>query len=160
MPVRKILLSTFLLMLTISVGGVWAHEAKDAAMTSTHANAPLAFRPVIEFGHQGGNLRPYKIGIDASGRVRVLQGRTQLATNHIPAEKVQELVSMASDKSFWESSSADDAETKRGLPDFGFVFVRVRAAAGSQPVIYHHGRQTGPLGKFYAQLSDLVLAHP
>jgi hypothetical protein len=158
MPVRKILLSTFLLMLSICVGGVWAHEAKDSAMTSKLANAPLAFRPVIEFGHQGGNLRPYKIGIDANGQVRVLQGRPQLATNHIPAEKVQELVSMASDNSFWESSPADDAKAQRGLPDFGFVFVRVRAAAGSHPVIYHHGRQAGPLGKFYAQLSDLVLA--
>lgn len=160
MPVRKILLSTFLLVLTIFVGGVWAHEAKDAAMTSTHARASLAFRPVIEFGHQGGNLRPYKIGIDANGQVRVLQGRPQLKTREIPAEKVQELVSLASDKTFWESSSADEGQAQRGLPDFGSVFVRVRAAAGRQPVIYHHGRQAGPLGKFYAQLSDLVLAQP
>jgi hypothetical protein len=160
MPVRKIFLSAFLLVLTIFVGGVWAHEAKDSAMTSTLANASLAFRPVIEFGHQGGNLRPYKIGIDANGQVRILQGRPPLKAKSIPAEKVRELVNMASDKAFWESSSADEGEAQRGLPDFGFVFVKVHAAKGSQPVIYHHGRQAGPLGKFYAQLSDLVLAQP
>lgn len=137
---RIILLSSFLLM---------------ASMPAT-ATTARTFRPVIEFGHKGGNLRPYRIGIDASGQVKVLEGSPQLKANRIPAEKVQELLQEASDKSFWESSSADDAQAQRVLPDFGFVFVKVRVTG--RRLIYHHGRYAGPLGRFYTQLSDLVLA--
>lgn len=125
-------------------------------MALAPATTARTFRPVIEFGHKGGNLRPYRIGIDASGQVRVLEGSPQLKADRIPAEKVQELLQMASDKNFWESTAADDAQAQKVLPDFGFVFVRVRAAG--RRVIYHHGRYAGPLGKFYTQLSDLVLA--
>ncbi|MDT4897133.1 MAG: hypothetical protein QOH25_2210 [Acidobacteriota bacterium] len=158
MPLRMILLSISLLMLTIPLSAIPAREAKDSAMTPLPADAKSVFRPVIEFGHEGGNLRPYKIGIDASGRVRVLAGRPQLKVERIAAEKVRELVSLASNKGFWESSAADDMEAQKVPPDFGFVFVRLRAA--TRRVIYHHGRQAGALGRFYTQLSDLVLVQP
>jgi hypothetical protein len=150
--------SLFLLTLLVSWTTISAHEARDSAMTLRPADARLAFRPVIEFGHEGGNLRPYKIGIDGNGRVKILAGNLQLKTQRIPVEKVRELVSLASDKGFWESSEAVETEAPKVLPDFGFVFVRVRAAG--RRVIYHHGRQQGALGKFYAQLSDLVLEQP
>jgi hypothetical protein len=150
--------SLFILTLLVSWTTISAYEARDSAMTLRPADARLAFRPVIEFGHEGGNLRPYKIGIDANGRVKILAGNLQLKTERIPAEKVRELVTLASDKGFWESSAADETEAQKVLPDFGFVFVRVKAAG--RRVIYHHGRQRGALGKFYAQLSDLVLEQP
>lgn len=151
MSARIILSSICLLTLTIFFGTVWAKEAKDSVLKATPA-----FRPVIEFGHQGGNLRPYRIGIDAGGQVKVLAGSPHLKADHIPAEKVQELLQMASDESFWKSTAADDARAQKMLPDFGFVFVRVHVTG--QRAIYHRGRQTGPLGKFYTELSDLVLA--
>lgn len=158
MSKRTSLASLCLLTLLVSWAAIPAQEAKYSAMASTlTATTRLTFRPVIEFGHDGGNLRPYRIGIDANGQVRVLKGRPHLKTDHIPAEKVRELISLASDKSFWESSAADDAQTPQVLPDFGFVFVRVRSAGG-HPAIYHRGQHTGALGRFYTQLSDLVLA--
>jgi hypothetical protein len=162
MPVLRIILSIFLLLLTTLGGGVWAHEAKEPAMTAAAANAGRAFRAVIEFGHEGGNLRPYKIGIDADGRVKVLEGGPQLKTRRISTEKVRELVLEASDKSLWESSAAAGAAaTKKVLPDFGFVYIKVRAVDGRHSVVLdRHGQPTGTLGSFYEQLSDLVLAQP
>jgi hypothetical protein len=38
------------------------------------------------------------------------------------------------------------------------VFVKVRTATGK--LIYHHGAQSGSLGEFYTELSDLVLEKP
>jgi len=142
--------------LTVLAGVVTAHGSKAGAKRRTRANERPAFRPVIEFGHQGGNLRPYRIGIDASGRVKVLQGVPQLKVESIPAEKVSELVREASDEDFWKTNSADDEAAGKILPDFGFVFVKVHASG--RRLIYHHGRHTGPLGRFYTELSELILA--
>ncbi|MDT5122002.1 MAG: hypothetical protein QOC96_1484 [Acidobacteriota bacterium] len=155
---------TTALLAVLSIAVLTTLEAQAQQETKTTgveipAQVSRAFRPVIEFGHAGGNLRPYRIGIDANGLVKVLEGSPQLKAEHISAEKVRELVRMANNKKFWESSSADTAEGQKVLPDFGFVFVKVRAA-GRRRLIYHHGQATGPLGRFYTQLSDLVMAQP
>ena len=152
---KTILLSVLLLMLTISTTGVWAKGATGFAVGATPVVSRQAFRPVVEFGHKGGNLRPYRIGIDASGQVKVLQGSPQLKAESIPAEKVQELVREASDDQFWKASAEEEASAQKILPDFGFVFVKVRSAG--HRVIYHQGRPAGPLGRFYDQLSELLL---
>ena len=152
---KTTLLITFLFMLTISTTGVWAKGAKGSAVGATPVVSHQAFRPVIEFGHKGGNLRPFRIGIDESGRVKVLQGGPQLKVESIAAEKLQELLREASDDSFWKTSAAEEAQAQKILPDFGFVFVKVRSAG--HRVIYHQGRHTGPLGRFYDKLSELLL---
>jgi hypothetical protein len=156
MSAKATLLSVFLLVLTTTASVAWAGGAKGSVLRSAPAVSSPAFRPVIEFGHKGGNLRPYRIGIDAGGHVKVLAGRPQLKVESIPAEKVEELLREASDDTFWKTSAEEDAQAKKILPDFGFVFVRVRAPGGRS--IYHQGRYAGPLGRFYDQLSEFLLA--
>lgn len=151
------------LLITMAVTTVFAAEARqqaDQAVVQGDPKANEVFRPVIEFGHGGGNLRPYKIGIDANGQVRILDGSPQLKTQSIPVEKVAEFLKEAVNKEFWRSSSVEDRKAQNVLPDFGFVFVRVRVPGHSRRIIYRHGPQAGPLGRFYAQLSDLVLTQP
>jgi hypothetical protein len=157
---NSLLVALSISMAVITTLGVNAQQETNATAVKTPARTGRGFRPVIEFGHEGGNLRPYRIGVDANGRVKVLKGSPQLKVRRISVEKLRELVSVASDKNFWEKSSADDAEEQKVLPDFGFVFVRLRQTSGSPRTIYHQGQQAGPLGRFYTQLADLVLVEP
>lgn len=121
------------------------------AQSSAAGHRPA--KPVIEFGHDGGNLRPYRIGINKTGRVKILMGAPSLKVEELPAEEVRILLRKASDKRFWKRPG--DAKRPR-LPDLGFVFVKVRDSRGK--IIEHRGAQTGPLGEFYSILSELVLA--
>jgi hypothetical protein len=125
----------------------------------TSGRSKRAARPIIEFGHKGGNLRPYTIAIDEGGRVRVLAGAPPLKTHRIPAGKVQEIVNKARDDSFWKTGQTE-AEQKPTLPDFGSVFIKVRVPGHTSRVIRREGAQVGPLGEFYQMLSDFVLATP
>lgn len=157
MSAKAILLGAFVLVLTATAAAnVSAKGVKDSAGRPRATVSRAAFRPVIEFGHRGGNLRPYRIGIDASGRVKILQGRPPLKADSVPAEKVEELLREASDAQFWKTTAEDDAAAQKILPDFGFVFVRVRTADGRR--INHQGRASGPLGKLFDQLAELILA--
>src|SRR3954470_11918710 len=126
MSAKVILFSALSLILFTPATLVCAKGAKEAAPPRPRALSHAGFRPVIEFGHKGGNLRPYRIGIDASGLVKVLQGSPQLKAESVAPEKVQELLREASDDQFWKAGAAQDAEAPKILPDFGFVFVRVR----------------------------------
>jgi len=152
------------LLISIVLTAVLAVQAAQQPDIGAVQNAAVPkgpFQPVIEFGHAGGNLRPYKIGIDAAGQVRILDGGPQLKTQSIPVEKVRELLSEARNKRFWKSTSAEDRKAQNVLPDFGFIFVKVRAGSHqSRRTIYRRGPEAGPLGRFYAQLSDLVLTQP
>ncbi|MGB9177640.1 MAG: hypothetical protein WCB68_00210 [Pyrinomonadaceae bacterium] len=137
---------------------VQARPMKDKTFPQTRSARRQTSKPVIVFGHTGGNLRPYKVAIYADGRVSALEGAPPLDTKQIPAEKVTELVQQASDKNFWKFQGDQSAE--KVLPDFGFVFVKVRTPARSSRFINHSGRGVGPLGEFYQQLSDLVFIKP
>jgi hypothetical protein len=133
---------------------------RDAMSQSSKAvNEPAgvtkAAQPAIEFGHEGGNLRPYKIAVFEDGRIEVIEGSPALKVRSISADKVKELVHKASSRTFWKGSHV---EARPALPDFGFVFVKVRTPAGK--IIYHNGAQSGRLGEFYSQLSDLVIEKP
>lgn len=128
-----------------------------AAGAQIAAGSGHSFHPIIEFGHEGGNLRPYRIGIDAAGHIKVMKGNPQLKAQSIPAEQVQELLQKATDNSFWKGVPGSETPAS-ALPDFGFVFVTVHSTKGK--VTKHHGAQSGPLGEFYSTLSDLVLAKP
>jgi hypothetical protein len=133
---------------------------RDAmSQSSRAANAPAhdtkAAQPAIEFGHEGGNLRPYKIAVFEDGRIETLEGLPALKVDSISPDKVKELVHKASSKDFWKGSHI---EARPALPDFGFVFVKVRTPTGK--IINHHGAQSGRLGELYSQLSDLVLEKP
>jgi hypothetical protein len=129
------------------------------AHSQMHPAGKRASRYVIEFGHGGGNLRPYKIAIAEDGRVKVLEGAPPLKTKHVPSEKVRELLSQAANEDFWNAKQRED-EAKPVLPDFGFVFVKVRVQSQPSRVINKRGPQAGPLGEYYQTLSDLVLAQP
>ena len=139
------LLTVILLLFPLAAGG-------QIVARSGHT-----FHPVIEFGHYGGNLRPYTIGIDAAGHVKVMKGNPRLKAQSIPVGQVQEFLQKATDKRFWQEVSGPATPTS-ALPDFGFVFVTVRTTTGK--VTKHHGAQSGPLGEIYSKLSDLVLANP
>jgi hypothetical protein len=112
-------------------------------------------RPVIEFGHEGGNLRPYRVAIYADGRVKAMEGVAPLKGDFIPADKVKELLRKATDKRFWLSGPS---RKRPALPDFGVVFVKTWTASGK--IIYHKGAQTGPLAEYYSLLTDLVFQKP
>lgn len=150
----NLLIALSLLVLAVVSEAAEARESGDARAESKQT-AIKQSRPVIEFGHEGGNLRPYRVAIYADGRVKALKGAPSLKAQSVPAEKVTELVSRATDRKFWKRGRI---EKRPALPDFGFAFVRVRTQSGR--IIYHHGPQTGPLGEYYSALSDLVLAKP
>lgn len=122
------------------------------AQSSAAGHRPV--KPVIEFGHEGGNLRPYRIGISKTGRVEILMGTPSLRVAKLSADEVRTLLHNASDRRFWKRPG--DNKRPR-LPDLGFVFVKVRDSRGK--IIEHRGAQTGPLGEFYSILSKLVLAN-
>lgn len=133
---------------------------RDAMSQSSRAvNEPAgvtkAAQPVIEFGHEGGNLRPYKVAIYADGRIQNLEGVAPLKDDLIPPDKLKELVRKARDKRFWNSGPS---KKRPALPDFGFVFVKVRTASGR--IISHKGAQIGPLAEYYSLLTDLVFQKP
>ena len=128
---------------------------KDKNSMQTRAANKRTAQPVIIFGHTGGNLRPYKVAIYADGRVRALEGAPPLAARHIPAEKVTELLHQASNQDFWKPRDGNSS-AEQVLPDFGFVFVKVRTPGRSSRFVNHSGRGVGPLGEFYQQLSDLL----
>lgn len=136
-----------------------ARIMKVKTFTQIGAGNKQASRPVIIFGHTGGNLRPFKVAIYADGRVSALEGAPPLAAKQIPAEKVTELVRQASDKNFWKPRQGNESAQKV-LPDFGFVFVEVRTQGRPSRFVKHNGRGVGPLGQFYQQLSDLVFTKP
>jgi hypothetical protein len=138
-----------------TAGAVATQGSKSATASSKPASVRHTSRPVIEFGHQGGNLRPYRVAIYADGRVEAIEGIAPLKGDFIPADKVKELVRKATDKGFWKSGPS---KKRPALPDFGFVFVKVRTASGR--IIYHKGAQTGPLAEYYALLSDAVFQKP
>lgn len=139
----RIAASCLSILLLLACPGATAREQRKAFRTA---------RPVIEFGHEGGNLRPYRIAIYKDGRVVALKGVPALKTSSIPIEKLDELVAKATDPNFWKRGRIESRPT---IPDFGFVFVRVRAPSGR--TIYRHGAQKGPLGEFYSLLSGIVL---
>jgi len=124
-----------------------------ALTAQTYATSHRSFEPVIEFGHEGGNLRPYRIGISKDGRVKALNGNPLLKVEKLSRVQVRSLLHKATEGRFWKRPG--DAERPR-LPDLGFVFVRVHASG--RRVVEHRGAQSGPLGEFYSILSELVLA--
>lgn len=133
-------------------------EAQQSTNSTSNSNSPSvrdASRPVIEFGHEGGNLRPYRVAIYADGQVVNLEGIAPLKGDLIPPDKVKELVRKARDKRFWKSGPS---KKRPALPDFGFVFVKVRTASGR--IINHTGAQIGPLAEYYSLLTDLVFQKP
>lgn len=144
------------LLFALAVAGDARHvqERKDADQ-STPLTIKRKSQPAIEFGHEGGNLRPYRVVIYRDGRVETKEGVLSLKVDSLPSDKVKELVSKAADRNFWKKGPI---AVRPSLPDFGFVFVRVRTRSGM--TISHHGAQTGPLGEFYSELSDLILANP
>ena len=144
--------SSVLLLLAFVVAGDARHDREPRDTTSKASNTKQTEKPAIEFGHEGGNLRPYRVVIYRDGRVETKEGAVSLKVDSLPSDKVKELVSKASDRDFWKKGPI---AARPSLPDFGFVFVRVRTRSGK--TIYHHGAQTGPLDEFYSQLSDLVL---
>jgi hypothetical protein len=136
-----------LTILMLSAGRNPLNQSSSAAIQE--------MRPAIEFGHEGGNLRPYKIAFFQDGRVEAIEGAPSFKTRSISPDKVKELIAKASRKNFWTGSRTSK---RPRLPDFGFVFVKVRTASGK--TIYHHGAQSGRLGEFYSQLAALVLEQP
>ncbi len=156
MPSTSILWTACLsLAFVLNGAAIQAKERREATGIKKATKARHAAPPVIEFGHEGGNLRPYKVGIYADGRVEPLRGLPSVTTNGVSAERVKELVRKSGDRTFWSRGSA---QKRPALPDFGFVFVRVRTPSGR--IIYRHGAQTGPLGELYSELSELVLSKP
>lgn len=140
---------TILLLLVLAAGG-------DAiTQLRTPASVAAKDQPVIQFGHEGGSLRPFTIALYEDGRVEATKGAPPLKTNSISPDKVKELIAKASSKSFWKKSHIEERPT---VPDFGFVFVKARSASGK--IINHHGAKSGRLGEFYSELSDLVLKEP
>ena len=154
------LLRTFLTILILlafvsTAGAAQTQRSKSATASSKPASVTHSSRPVIEFGHEGGNLRPYRVAIYADGRVQNLEGVAPLKGDLIPADRVKELVHKATDKHFWKTGPA---KKRPALPDFGVVFVKVRTASGR--IIYHKGAQIGALAEYYSLVSDTVFQKP
>jgi hypothetical protein len=147
--------SSALFLLALVGAGDARHVQQPTDTTSKASNIKQTEKPAIEFGHEGGNLRPYRVVIYEDGRVKTKEGAVSLKVDSVSSNKVKELVSKATDKAFWKRGPI---AARPSLPDFGFVFVRVRARSGKTS--YHRGAQTGPLGEFYSELSDLILASP
>jgi hypothetical protein len=155
MRLQTALLGIFLALAFAPTGAaVKVQGSKSATASSKPASVTHTPRPVIEFGHEGGNLRPYRVAIYADGRVEAMEGVAPLKGDFIPADKVKELVRKATDKGFWKSGPS---KKRPALPDFGFVFVKVST---SGRIIYHKGAQTGPLAEYYSLLTDLVFQKP
>jgi hypothetical protein len=95
-------LSSVLLLFALVATGdaLHIHEQSDAA-----PSVPLRVKrksPAIEFGHEGGNLRPYRVVIYRDGRVELKEGAVSLKVDSVPSDKVKELVSKGSDRGFWK----------------------------------------------------------
>ena len=148
-------LTVALLTILVLVASGRATRSQSSRAANKPAGVPQAAHAAIEFGHQGGNLRPFKIAIFEDGRIEVIEGIRTLKVQSLSPEKVNELVHTASNKDFWKGSHIAQ---RPALPDFGFVFVKVRTPAGK--LIYHRGAQSGRLGEFYSELSDLVIEKP
>ena len=144
-------------LLTILMPLACGPETMSQSSRGANQSAPVtnAKSPAIEFGHEGGNLRPYKIVVFEDGRIEVIDGSPALNVHSLSPEKVKDLVRKSTSKNFWKGLPIDK---RPALPDFGFVFVKVRTPAGK--IIYHHGAHAGRLGEFYSELSDLVLEKP
>jgi hypothetical protein len=142
-------------LLTVLVLLASGRDAMSQSSKNEPAGVTKAAQPAIEFGHEGGNLRPYKIAVFEDGRIEVIEGSPALKSHSISAEKIKDLVQKASHKNFWKSSHIDE---RPALPDFGFVFVKVKTASGR--IINHKGAQIGPLAEYYSLLTDLVLQNP
>lgn len=156
MSIKAALLIVLSCLITVAVSmPAQARPANDKTFPQMRAAHRRTSQAVIVFGHTGGNLRPYKVAIYADGRVRALEGAPPLAARRIPAEKVTELLDRARNKDFWESRDSNRG-AEQVLPDFGFVFVKVRTQGRSSRFVNHSGRGIGPLGEFYQQLSDLL----
>ncbi len=95
------------------------------------------------------------MAIYADGRVQSVEGVAPLKSDLIPPDKVKELVRKATDNRFWKSGLS---KKRPALPDFGFVFVKVRTESGR--IINHKGAQIGPLAEYYSLLTDLVFQKP
>ena len=151
-PFLTILIS---LVLVSTAGAEQAQRSKSATANSRPPSVRHASRPVIEFGHEGGNLRPYRVAIYPDGRVEAMEGVARLKGDFIPADKVKELLHKATDKHFWKSGPS---KKRPALPDFGVVFVKIWSASGR--IISHKGAQIGPLAEYYSLLSDAVFQKP
>jgi hypothetical protein len=159
--VKTILILLQLMVAVVTSGATKGETAQDKQGTNgdeVQTEPARASGPVLVFGHKGGNLRPYTVAIYADGRVKALSGHPPLKTERLAVEKLRELLSKARDKSFWEAG-AGEAQGQPRLPDYGFVFVKVRPTS-SKRLIVHSGAQVGPLGEFYALLSDLIFTAP
>ena|ERR1700720_2483590 len=146
--------SSVMVLLVLVVTG-HARQVQERSRGQHSVKSNTKSQPAIEFGHEGGSLRPYRIVIYTNGAVEIKDGAPSLKVDSITTEKVQEVVDKASNRTFWKNG---ETVTRPSLPDYGFVFVRVRTRSGK--TIYHHGAQTGPLGELYSELFDLVMAKP
>jgi hypothetical protein len=148
--------SLALLLLSCSTLTLLARQKPSLAKAPTCTDLSQVEGPVIEFGQEGGNIRPYSLMINSDGEVTP-SGPVSSQINHISPLTIKALVQLATMGEFWK---LPEFSGQNSLPDTGAKFVTIHLSCTRKQVTVRGNPTAGSFAEVYSLLSDLTQIRP
>jgi hypothetical protein len=130
-----------------------AGACKTAKSTLRHHLDQSASQPAVQFGIQGGNIRPWSVNIGADGTVTAsgINARNQHLTN--PQQALNGFLAAADMEGFFTMSGTQRCSGT--LPDIASSFVAVHTTRGDKRVQVHGGCNSS-FNQLFALLTNMA----
>lgn len=108
---------------------------------------------VIQFGQEGGNIKPFAVKIDASGTVTG-DAPNGIKSDRLSPSTVQALIKLARAEHFWSMPELTGGNTN---PDVAARFITIHSLCATHHVVMRRGVNEWQFAELYSTLSDLLI---